>query len=113
MAKKSIKPEDKPDNLINTLLALSKFGLLILGIIGISVEFFKDNGILKQLLSKLINSSLGLTVIPIVIIAYVLLHRWLNSSTDGKSSAVGDLPMYLMMAIGAYFLFNLLTTGSL
>lgn len=101
----------KPDSLLATLVAVGQFSLVLLGLIGLSVEFFRDNGWLKQLLSKLASSPAGLASIPIAIVAVYFLNRWLVSASHGTTSK-GDLPMYIMMAIGAYFLFNLVTSGS-
>lgn len=111
MAKRN-SSSNKPDSLLATLAAAGRIGLVIIGLIGLSVEIFRDNGWLKQLLGKLFSSSLGLAAIPIAIIVIYFVNRWLSSASDGKASAKGDLPLYLMMAIGAFFLFNLITTGS-
>lgn len=103
----------KPDSLLNTLVATVRFGLVFLGLIGLSVEIFRDNGWLKQLFGKMISSQIGLASIPIAIIVLFLVNRWLSSAAKGKTVTRGDWPLYLMMAIGAFFLFNLLTTGRL
>jgi hypothetical protein len=110
MAKRNSN-SSKPDSLLATLAAVGRFGLMIIGLIGLSVEIFRDNGWLHQLLGKLFSSSLSLAAIPIAILVIYLVNRWLSAS-DGKASVKGDLPLYFMMAIGAFFLFNLITTGS-
>lgn len=111
MAKRNSN-NSKPDSLLATVAAVGRIGLVIIGLIGLSVEMFRDNGWLKQLIGKLFSSSLSLAIIPIAIIVIYFVNRWLSDATDGKASAKGDLPLYLMMAIGAFFLFNLITTGS-
>ena len=111
MAKRN-SDSNKPDSLLATVAAVGRIGLVIIGLIGLSVEIFRDNGWLKQLISKLLASSLGLAAIPIAILVLYIANRWLSSGSDGKASAKGDLPLYLMMAVGAFFLFNLITTGS-
>lgn len=103
---------NKPDSMLFTVAAAGRIGLVIIGLIGLSVEIFRDNGWLKQLLGKLFSSSLGLAIIPVAIIVIYFVNQWLSSTSDGKASAKGDLPLYLMMAIGAFFLFNLVTKGS-
>jgi membrane protein insertase Oxa1/YidC/SpoIIIJ len=102
----------KPDSLLATLAAVGRISLVIIGLIGLSVEIFRDNGWLNKLLGKLFSSSVSLAIIPIAILVIYFVNRWLSSASDGKASVKGDLPLYLMMAIGAFFLFNLITTGS-
>jgi len=104
--------DDKPDSLKKVLVSVAQFGLMLIGLIGISIEFFRDNGWLKQIITKMANSPLGLFSFPLLFVALFLLNKWMSGKTDGKASARGNLPMYLMMAIGAYFVFNIVTTGS-
>jgi hypothetical protein len=42
-----------------------------------------------------------------------LLNRMMSSNKKGETNKSGDLPMYIMMAIGAFYLFRLITTGSM
>jgi len=109
---KTSQPE-KPDSLKSTLIAVAKIGIMLLGIVGLAVEIFRDNGLLKQLFTKMLDSPLGIFSIPLALLALYLFNRWLGTATDGKASTRGDLPMYIMMGIGAYFLYRLMTTGSL
>lgn len=100
-----------PDSLVDTLLAVGRFGLMLLGIIGISVEIFRDNGWLKQLIGKAFASPGTLLLIPLAIGALYLLDKAITNAA-GTASKKGDIPLYIMMAIGAFFLFRLITTGS-
>ncbi|MEZ0233062.1 MAG: hypothetical protein ACAH12_09490 [Methylophilaceae bacterium] len=104
--------KNHPDSLVKVLISIFQFGLLLIGLIGLSVEFFKDDGGLRQLLSKMMDSSLGLFWIPIVIAVLYLLNRWLSGKVEGKNTSRGNFPLYAMMAIGAFFVYQLLTTGS-
>ncbi len=106
MAEKS-----KPDSLVDTIFAVGRFGLMLLGIIGISVEIFRDNGWLKQLIGKAFASPGTLLIIPLAIGALYLLDKAITNAA-GTASRKGDIPLYIMMAIGAFFLFRLITTGS-
>jgi hypothetical protein len=103
--------QSKPDSLVDTLLAVGRFGLMLLGIIGISVEIFRDNGWLKQLIGKAFDSPGTLLLIPLTIGALYLLDKTITNAA-GTASKKGDIPLYIMMAIGAFFLFRLITTGS-
>ncbi|MCB5187091.1 hypothetical protein LG200_03600 [Methylobacillus caricis] len=112
MSKPKTKPYDKPDSLSATLLAISRFGLMMLGIIGIAVELFRDDGWLKQAFSKLLSSPAGMIAIPVIILLMYLANRWFTAPRRGELTRRGDIPLYIMMGIGGFFLYRLLTTGS-
>ncbi|HLD09421.1 MAG TPA: hypothetical protein VJB68_05190 [Methylophilaceae bacterium] len=104
--------QKKSDNLLSTLAAIARIGLMLIGIAGIAVEIFRDNGWLKQLLRKIFDSSMGIVYVLLGIAAIYILNRWMATADGKASSGKGDLPLYIMMAIGAFFLYNLITTGS-
>lgn len=103
----------KPESLLSNIAAVAKMGLMIVGIIGIAMEFFKSDGVLSTLLSKLFQSTTTMLFIPVIIFVLWLLNRMMSSSKKGETNKSGDLPMYVMMAIGAFYLFRLITTGSM
>ena len=102
----------KPDSLFETIMATFRMGLCLLGIVGLSVETFRDNGWLKRALSSLFKSDTVLIAIPLIFIGLFLANRLLSAPTNDKNKWIGDLPLYLMMGIGAFFLFKLVSTGS-
>jgi hypothetical protein len=104
--------DDRPDSLKKIIISVVQFGLMLIGLIGIAIEFFRDNGLLQKIISKMVNSPIGLFSFPLLLVVLYLINRWMSGKTDGKASERGNLPMYLMMAIGAYFVFNIVTTGS-
>jgi len=104
--------QNKPDNLLNTLAAVGRISLMLIGLVGIAVDIFRDNGLLKQLFNKMFASSLGMASIPIAIAVLYFLNRWISASDGKVSRGKGNLPLYIMMAIGAFFLFRLIATGS-
>lgn len=103
----------KADSLVETLLALGRVGLLLLGIIGIAYELFRTDGLLKRWLASLFSSTEGVVVAVLIAIALYIAWRWTNAAPDGRASRRGDIPLYGMMAVGAYFLYRLLSTGTL
>jgi hypothetical protein len=108
------KYEDKKaDSLVDTILAVGRVGLMLVGIIGIAVEMFREDGLLKRWLKSLFSSTEGLMTAVVIAVVVYFFWRWLNAAPDGKASKRGDIPMYAMMAVGAFFLFRLFTTGSL
>jgi len=105
--------DKKPDSLLETVLAVGRIGLMLLGIIGIAYEAFRENGLLKQWLKSLFSSTGSLAGAVIMALVLYLFWRWMNAAPDGKATKRGDIPLYAMMAIGAFFLYRLITTGSL
>jgi len=105
---KDIQPESK----FSVLAAMGRMGLMLLGIVGIAMEFFSDDGILKRILGKVFESTTSMMMIPVIIFVLWLLNRWMSSSNKSETKKSGDVPMYIMMLIGAYYLFRLITTGS-
>ncbi len=103
----------KPESLLGNLAAIGKMLLMIVGIIGIALEFFKSDGMLSTILSKLFQSTTSMLLIPVIIFVLWLLNRMMSSNKKGETNKSGDLPMYIMMAIGAFYLFRLITTGSM
>jgi hypothetical protein len=106
---KDINPESK----LSVLAAMVRMGLMLLGIAGIATEFFNDDGVLKKVLGKLFESSTSMMMIPVIVFVLWLLNRWMSSASKSETKKSGDVPMYLMMLVGAYYLFRLVTTGSI
>jgi hypothetical protein len=106
---KDINPESK----LSVLFAVVKMGLMLVGIAGLALELFQENGLFSRLMSKLFESTSTMMLIPVIIFAIWLLNRWFSSPNKSEVKRSGDYPMYLMMAIGAYYLFKIITSGSL
>jgi len=104
--------ETRPDSIIATLQAVGEISLVLIGLIGLSVEVFRDQGWFKQLIDKMLYSPMGLFFIPVAVLFVFLLNRWMVSPSAGKESGRGNLPLYVMMAIGAYYLVRLIIRGS-
>jgi hypothetical protein len=99
------------DTLLKTLSSVGGFLLVIIGLIGIGMEFFKDGGWLKTALAWLFESTTHMMFIPVIIFAAWLFNHFISSSAKGEKKKSGDIPMYAMMAVGAYYVFRLVTTG--
>lgn len=102
----------KPESNISSMLAFGRMALMMVGIIGLSLELFRDDGWLKTGLSKLFESTTSMMLIPVIILSLWLLNRWMSSGSKGETRKSGDVPMYLMMLAGAYYLFTFMTSGT-
>lgn len=103
----------KPTSPLHMVKSVISLGLVLLGLGGLGHDLFKENGLLKSLFNLIFDSSTGLILIPIIVAAFWFFNRWTSSPNKDQRSKAGDIPLYIMMAIGAFYLFKLLTTGSL
>ena len=101
----------KPDNLFATLTALCRLGLVLIGLIGIMVHVFRESGWLNHLINKVFTSTAGLLVMPVMLAVLYVVNRWLSSAPEKGSYKRGDIPLYIMMGVGALFLAKLLFLG--
>jgi len=106
---KDINPESK----LSVLFATLRMGLMLIGIVGLAYELFRDDGLFSKIMSKLFESGSTMLLIPVIIFAIWLLNRWFSSPNKSETKKSGDYPMYVMMAVGAYYLFKIITSGSL
>lgn len=112
------KPEttkDKPESLLSLIKAGIQMVLMIVGIIGAATYIFSDNGLLARLGGKLtrMDSFGSLLAIPLILVALYVGRIWFEKTfARSSSAAIANLAMYAVMAIGAYYLYLFLTTGS-
>ncbi len=104
----------KPETLLSTLLSFLQVGLVTIGLIGLSVRLFEDKGWFKQLLGRIMRAEFAQIAIASVmlIIAGYLVRSWMHSGDEGQQSRIADAMLYLMVLVGAYFIYNLVATGS-
>ena len=99
------------DTLLKTLSSLGGILLVLIGLVGIGLEFFKEGGWLKTAFAWLFESTTHMMLIPVIIIAGWLFNHFISSSAKGEKKKSGDIPMYAMMLVGAYYVYRLVTTG--
>jgi len=101
----------KPDTLIQTIASVGSIIMMFIGIIGIALELFKDEGWLKTALAWLFDSTTHMMFIPVIGLAMWLLNRWFSTPSKSETKKSGNIPMYLMMLVGAYYVYRIITTG--
>jgi len=98
---------------METVKSLAILGLAIVGLAGLAHDLFKQDGWMKSGVSTLFDSSIGLLIIPFIIAAVWAFNHWTTSPDPTQRNKAGDIPLYLMMAVGLYYAIKLLSTGSL
>ena len=101
----------KADTPLKTAASAAGMLLMLIGLAGIAMEFFKDEGWLKTALAWLFESTTRMMFIPVIIFALWLMNRMMSSANPNESKKSGNIPMYAMMAVGAYYVFRFITTG--
>lgn len=101
----------KADTLAKTVMSFCGILLMLAGIAGIAMEFFKENGWLKTALKWLFESTTHMMLIPIIVFVLWLLNHWMSSNATGEQKKSGDLPMYVMIAIGLFYVVQFISTG--
>jgi hypothetical protein len=98
----------RPDSLLQTITSVISMLLMLIGIVGIATDFFKEDSWIKKALAYLFQSTGTMMLIPVIILVLWLLNRWISSPNKGKKKSSGNLPMYLMVVAGAYYLYQFL-----
>ena len=99
------------DSLVKTISSVAGLILVLVGLIGIAMEFFKDGGWLKTALSWLFDTTTHMMFIPVIIFTLWLMNRRMSSTNPDKSKKSGNIPLYVMMAVGAFYVFRFITKG--
>jgi hypothetical protein len=101
----------KPSSPIDLVRSIAEFVLIIFGIAGLAYEFFRESSIVTKFIASLFESYTSMLLIPVIGVAFWLFSNWTSSPKASENPEVGNIPMYVMMAIGAFYLFRLISTG--
>jgi hypothetical protein len=101
----------KPDTLLHTLSSVGSMILMLVGIVGLALELFKEDGWIGSALSWLFDSTSHMMFIPVIALVLWVLNRIVSAPSKDEMKKSGNLPMYLMMGVGAYYVFRVVTTG--
>ena len=101
----------KADTPLKTVLSVVGMGLMVLGLFGIAVDFFKDDGVFKSALSWLFDSTEHMLLIPVIALVLWFLNKMMSSTNPNESKKSGNIPMYAMMLVGVFYIYRFITTG--
>lgn len=103
----------KPESRLSVFFALLRMTLMLVGIFGITYELFRENGWLSQLLGSLFDSTINMLIAALVMFMLWQLNRWISKPHKQDKVSLGDVPMYVMMAVGLYYLYHLYSSDRL
>lgn len=98
----------RPDSLMQTITSVVSMVLMLIGIVGIATDFFKEDSWIKKTLAYLFQSTGTMMLIPLIAIVLWLLNRLISSPNKDKKKNSGNLPMYLMILVGVYYVYQFL-----
>lgn len=101
----------RPDGPWQLMQALFSLSLMLCGLLGLAIHLFGGQTQPLQWLDWLTQSPLHLIILAGGLLGLVLFHHYITRISDHKHRIAGNLPMYAMMLLGAYFVFRLITTG--
>ncbi len=96
----------KADTPLQNLISVISVALMIIGLTGLGMEFFKEDGWIGKFFSFFFKSTGTMLLLPVLIFVLWLLNRWISSPNKGATKKGGNLPMYLMMLAGVYYVYQ-------
>lgn len=111
-----LKKDSRPDSLLSVILSVGQLLLVVVGLVGISIEFFRDKGWLKQSLSAILNTSNSTLIIalPVALLAFLVGKSWMDSHGERETSnLIADVMLYAMMLVGAWVIYKFVAEGGL
>jgi hypothetical protein len=103
----------RPESLSRTILSITFFSLMIIGIIGVALDAFRDDGLIGKTLLFFTRSTQTMLLIPVILLGLWLLNRMISTPNKNETKKSGNLPMYIMMLLGVYYVFRFISTGGL
>jgi hypothetical protein len=96
----------KPDTLLQTIISVGSMLLMVIGIVGIATDFFREDSWIINLFAWFFQSTGRMMLIPVVIFILWLLNRWISSPSKDKKKKSGNIPMFLMILVGIYYVYQ-------
>jgi len=100
-----------PSSPIHLIRSIVEFVLILFGIAGVAYELFRESSIVTNFIARLFESYASMLLIPVIGVAFWLFSKWTASPKALERPEIGNIPMYVMMAIGAFYIFRLIIVG--
>jgi type IV secretory pathway VirB2 component (pilin) len=101
----------RPDSAWKIIQALVTLGLMLCGFIGIAVHLFGSDQGPTDWLQWVTANPINGVIAFILLVAAIAFHRYITHISSQQRRAASDLPVYIMMLVGVYFIYTLITTG--
>lgn len=101
----------RPDSAWQILQALVTVGLIICGLIGIAIHLFGADATPYDWWHWLTASPVNTALAILAIVVAIGFHRYNTHISNQNRRHASNLPVYVMMLVGVYFIYRLLTTG--
>lgn len=101
----------RPDSGWKILQAVLTLGLVLCGLVGIAVHLFSSDSRPTDWLQWLMASPMNMVLAVITLLSLFVFHRYISHLSNQQRRSASDFPVYVMMLLGAYFIYQLLTTG--
>lgn len=101
----------RPDSGWKILQALVTVTLIVCGLIGIAVRLFASDMTPYDWWQWITASTFNTILAFLAVIAVIIFHRYITHISTEKRRNASNLPVYIMMLVGVYFIYHLLTTG--
>ncbi len=95
----------KPDTLLQTIISIQSMLLMLIGIVGIATDFFREDSWIINMFAFFFESTAKMLLLPVLILVLWLLNRWISSPSKDTKKKSGNLPMYIMILIGIYYVY--------
>ena len=99
------------NSLLKILSSCGAILLVLIGLVGIGLEVFKEGGWIQTAFIWLFETTTHMMLIPVIIFAGWLFNHSISTSAKGEKNKTGDIPMYAMMLMGVFYVYRLVTTG--
>ena len=88
--------------------------LVLAGIAGLSYHAFKEDGFVEETLGDIWEWQFQypLIAIPLTVGAIILFKTWASGNMFSRKSGLADILVYILMALGAYFIGNYFMHGT-
>lgn len=89
--------------------------LVLAGVAGLSYRTFREGGWLSRGVGKVVDAYLSYPIVAIVatVAVYFVYRSFRDRANQGRGGKMFDYVVYVLMAVGIYFIGHYILTGNL